>query len=1110
MVDVLLGENILIHAVDSIANHFPGGVGRNLELYSILLIVEESVRAFQLFNEITPQRQFFGRLHHTILIGIEHIGFDSGITAVGVDHGQAFPASIIIKLIDGKCSIGQLDSLASLGVHLDQLQVAFHLLIQDVVGHIAVAGLCYTTIRLTEDTLGRVAVHLKAKGIGLEHIFRDGGLNDEILAIGQTGHTNDAFLIRVNFAQTIFVGRASRYPAETAAVGEIACIGQSRVISVHQIGVALEHPGDRLGFASEIIFQSVGVVVVLAVGIQHTLDIVAAVRVAGELVRLAQIGDAVDGKTSAFQLGSGAARASGTYQFTEFKTALQDCIQALFAFPDYIAGFVAIGQGFIVVDLIAEVTFGVAQIVAVVGLKAFRRTSFSNGGVLVFINVVGVFAIILLQRRVLTSRLQFAVQFRILTGDVELAVGIHGQHKAGSPLYQIVFAQVQISEHQHPILDLGARHQMIFGKDGQVGIIPAAVGAHCGMPDGIAILIGDLAVVNHTTHTIGMENILSGIKVVHGPFNACFAMRRSSGHFPVLTIFGHRCGAQLIQIGFCQDDLAQNSIILEHIVLGNHGIAILVVCEAGAVGHISSTGILRLTINGYGCFSSIEGQLCAAGIAGGNVSIVVGVIQPDHAAVIVLGNLNIVSTLTKRSAGLTRMFNVCPIAEVAVRRFGLDDDKTALVALGVVHGPGGIELGAIIGTVGDGISSILVADHMVSVIGGCCCFARLFSVERDIHLRNNIPFEDLILRIRSDRFAGFAVRFPDIDLQRPFIVSHEVFIRTVHGDRDGLLASMFTIVELKSYRDDRLIETEINADQLAFGRSNGPIHHALSFGAQLCFSTGFGTGCCRIGFGLTGIRALTAAQAAGGGLGHTVVQAPAGAGVASVILVIVIHSVATGGHGLFIRRSDAPIATVNRTTLFQGFNLNGGTVHFFAGFKLLLVHVDCVVRIKTAAGSLGRSRPTGVILGTCGRNVRINAAGGRSDQCNSLPTGNRGLVDVGIIVTFRHISGYTVAHLLEGTDITLSRNAVRIVGNNPTLYLIIDGIHSSIGTHQTERQLPQTTPNIYLVAKMIAGRVLGRRYDGSVRIIVGRTSVRTALRTVGAAVCFLPVKPNQP
>ena len=313
------------------------------------------------------------------------------------------------------------------------------------------------------------------------------------------------------------------------------------------------------------------------------MDIVAAVRVAGELVRLAQIGDAVDGKTSAFQLGSGAARASGTYQFTEFKTALQDCIQALFAFPDYIAGFVTIGQGFIVVDLIAEVTFGVAQIVAVVGLKAFRRTSFSNGGVLVFINVVGVFAIILLQRRVLTSRLQFAVQFRILTGDVELAVGIHGQHKAGSPLYQVVFAQVQIPENQQPVFDLGARHQMIFGKDRQVGIIPAAVGAHCGMPDGVTILIGDLAVVNHTTHTIRVENILGGIKVVYGPFNAGFAMGRSTGNFPVLATFGHRCGAQLIQVRFYQDNLTQHTIILEDTILRGHGVTVFVVCTACTV-----------------------------------------------------------------------------------------------------------------------------------------------------------------------------------------------------------------------------------------------------------------------------------------------------------------------------------------------------------------------------------------------------------------------------------------------------------------------------------------------------------------------------------------------
>ena len=47
---------------------------------------------------------------------------------------------------------------------------------------------------------------------------------------------------------------------------------------------------------------------------------------------------------------------------------------------------------------------------------------------------------------------------------------------------------------------------------------------------------------------------------------------------------------------------------------------------------------------------------------------------------------------------------------------------------------------------------------------------------------------------------------------------------------------MFTVVELKSYRDDRLIETEINAGQLACGFGDGSVYHAVGFSSQLCFS----------------------------------------------------------------------------------------------------------------------------------------------------------------------------------------------------------------------------------------------------------------------------------
>ena len=76
---------------------------------------------------------------------------------------------------------------------------------------------------------------------------------------------------------------------------------------------------------------------ILAVSVQYTLDVVAAVWVAGELVRLTQVGDAVDGKTSAFQFRRRTTRAGGAHQLAQFKATLQNSIQTLLAFTDYIS-----------------------------------------------------------------------------------------------------------------------------------------------------------------------------------------------------------------------------------------------------------------------------------------------------------------------------------------------------------------------------------------------------------------------------------------------------------------------------------------------------------------------------------------------------------------------------------------------------------------------------------------------------------------------------------------------------------------------------------------------------------------------------------------------------
>ena len=547
MVDVLLGKDILIHVVDSITNHFPRRVGRDLKLHRILLIVEEAVGAFQFHDLISAQGQFFGGFHAALAVGIEHVGFLGWITAAGIDHGQALFGSILMQHIDGERGVGQFDCLAGFGIHLDQFQITFHFLIEDVISQVTVAGFGHTSVGLAHDALRSSAVHRKAKGIALEYIFRDGGLNDKILPIGKASHSEHTFLVGEDLTQTILIGRAGGHPAETAAVGIVARFSQGRIVGIHQIGVAFEHPRNGLGFAGEIILQSFGVVIVLAVGVQHALDVVATVRVAGKLICLAQIGDAVNGEACTFQLGSGAARAGGAHQLAQFEAALQHCIQAVLTLTDHIPGLITIGQGLIVVDLIAEVPLSVAQVVSIIGFAAVQRTALCHGGVQIFVDVVGILTIGLLQRCILASRLQLAVQLRILSSDVELAVGIHRQDNARSPLHQIVPTKIKISEHQLPILDLGAGHQMVFGKNGKITLIPAIVGTHSGMPDRLTTTVHNLAVINHPGHTVRMLNIRSRVKIVHGPFDAGFTVRCGTGYCRAAGAAGCIL-SQLIQI----------------------------------------------------------------------------------------------------------------------------------------------------------------------------------------------------------------------------------------------------------------------------------------------------------------------------------------------------------------------------------------------------------------------------------------------------------------------------------------------------------------------------------------------------------------------------------
>ena len=59
---------------------------------------------------------------------------------------------------------------------------------------------------------------------------------------------------------------------------------------------------------------------------------------------------------------------------------------------DVVGRFIRIGQSFVMIDLIAEVTLGIRQIVAIPRLAAVQLAAFGNSRILVFVDVVGVFA----------------------------------------------------------------------------------------------------------------------------------------------------------------------------------------------------------------------------------------------------------------------------------------------------------------------------------------------------------------------------------------------------------------------------------------------------------------------------------------------------------------------------------------------------------------------------------------------------------------------------------------------------------------------------------------------------------------------------------------------
>ena len=148
------------------------------------------------------------------------------------------------------------------------------------------------------------------------------------MPIGQAFHAENALIVREHFSQPILSGLIRGHPAVAPAVGVVTVCGQGGVIGVDRVGVALKHIGDGLSFMGEIVLERKIIVVILAVSVQNTLCIVAAIRVLLELRRLAQFGDAINGKARTFQFQSRTRLSSGGNKFLQTKAGFEDFVLA--------------------------------------------------------------------------------------------------------------------------------------------------------------------------------------------------------------------------------------------------------------------------------------------------------------------------------------------------------------------------------------------------------------------------------------------------------------------------------------------------------------------------------------------------------------------------------------------------------------------------------------------------------------------------------------------------------------------------------------------------------------------------------------------------------------
>ena len=199
VVIVVFGDDVVIHAIGAAAADLIHTVRGQLKHDIVLAVVEISAWTFDLDDAVLAQRQFFRGLHFAVGVGIESAGLCPGIAGFRVVHLHKGFTSVLGNVVNVKRSVGNFDRLARLNVDFDKLQVTLQLFVQNVVGHVAAAGCCDAAGRHGKAALRAGRIDSDKERLGLKNISRHRRFYDDVLAVGEPLHTQDAFLVREDF-----------------------------------------------------------------------------------------------------------------------------------------------------------------------------------------------------------------------------------------------------------------------------------------------------------------------------------------------------------------------------------------------------------------------------------------------------------------------------------------------------------------------------------------------------------------------------------------------------------------------------------------------------------------------------------------------------------------------------------------------------------------------------------------------------------------------------------------------------------------------------------------------------------------------------------------------